>query len=692
MSATNIRFILLLMIKNESRIVRRAIASALPVVDAVCVCDTGSTDNTVELLTTHFPTLPVPAKLYTHTWTNFGVNRSLSFTAAQDFCASLGWNPATTYALALDADMELKVTPSFQKQALNKKGYSLIQKAGTLHYTNMRLMCLDQGWRCLGATHEYWDGPNEGTLDATQIWIDDKNDGGCKADKFERDERLLLAELAEQPTNARTHFYLAQTYKCLQQHTKAIEFYKKRIALGGWWEEVWDSHYMIAKMYLELNKPEKAELWVQRAQKVSNYRAEALYLLVHHFRCQPHDQWKAMHYYREAKKIPKPTVALFLESAVYDYLLDYEYTVLQYYVNPDRREGLRASIQYLCNASHAFESVFSNLEFYVSPLVPSKNANLVPGSFLALAPVPSATLLPTPSHRPYESSSTSLATHKNKLVGNVRYVNYSTSRQGNYASRDADGIVRTRNLFVPEFPEALPAAAADTPPPFLDASGIVPGLASYPTNVMGLEDVRIVSHNGALYYTAASKEHTNDNKVRVVFGEYPSLAKSVVLQPPQAAGPSDCEKNWLIVGDHPSSPAAPLFIYKWHPFQAGVVNPATQQLDITIEHETPPFFQKLRGSANPILIHDGKEEYLALVHVVKYGTPRKYYHLLVALDKATLKPTRISLPFYFETHGIEYCIGLAAQPDNKLLFVYSTFDAEPRQFVAPMAMFTFLDL
>jgi tetratricopeptide (TPR) repeat protein len=675
------RFILLLMIKNESRIVRRAIASALPIVDAVCVCDTGSTDDTVPLLTAHFPTLPVPAKLYHHTWTNFGVNRSLSFTAAQDFCASLGWNPATTYALALDADMELQVAPTFQKQTLDKKGYSLIQKAGTLHYTNMRLMRLDQPWRCVGATHEYWDGPNEGTLDATQIWIDDKNDGGCKADKFERDERLLLAELAEQPTNVRTHFYLAQTYKCLGNQTKAIEFYKKRIALGGWWEEVWYSHYMIAKLFLELHKPEKAELWVQRAQKVSNYRAEALYLLVHHFRCQPHDQWKAMHYYKEAKKIPKPAIALFLESAVYDYLLDYEYTVLQYYVNPDRREGLQASMKYLCNASqapYAFESVFSNLEFYVSPIVPSQSPFPIP----TLVPAS----LPTPPYGPYESSSTSLAYHKNTLVGNVRYVNYSTSRQGSYASRDADGIVRTRNLFVPEFPGDLAAAT-----PFLDASGVVPGLASYPTNVMGLEDVRIVSHNGTLYYTAASKEHTRDNKVRVVFGEYPSLAKSVVLQPPLVAGSSDCEKNWLAVGDHPLSPAAPLFIYNWHPFQAGVVNPATQQLDITIKHETPPFFQKLRGSANPILTNDGKE-YLALVHVVKYGTPRKYYHLLVALDKTTLKPTRISLPFYFETHGIEYCIGLAMQPDNKPLFVYSTFDAEPRQFVAPMTMFTFLPI
>jgi tetratricopeptide (TPR) repeat protein len=554
----------------------------------------------------------------------------------------------------------------------------LIQKAGTLHYANARLLRLDQTWRCVGATHEYWDGPNEGTLDADQIWIDDRNDGGCKADKFERDERLLLAELAEQPTNVRTHFYLAQTYKCLGQRAKAIEYYKKRIALGGWWEEVWYSHYMIAKAYLELNKPEKAELWVQRAQKVSNYRAEALYALVHHYRCQPSDQWKAMHYYKEAKKIAKPKVALFLESAVYDYLLDYEYTVLQYYVNPDRSEGLRASTQYLLapHGNHNMDSVFSNLEFYVSPLVPPKSP-----SFFPLKSTP----LPTPSYAPYESSSTSLATYKNTLIGNVRYVNYSTSRQGAYASRDADGIVRTRNVYVDSFSDcALPAE-----PSFLDASG-VPALPSYPTNVMGLEDMRIFVHNDQLFYTAASKEHNPQHRVQMVLGEYPSLANSRVLLAPTEAGDTYCEKNWLAIGDHPAS-SHPLFVYQWFPFQAGTIDPSDNRLQITIRHNTPPLFQRLRGSANPVLSHDCTE-YLALTHIVKYGTPRKYYHLIVALDKVTLRPTRISLPFYFETHGIEYCIGFTTEPDKKLLFVYSTFDAEPRKFTAPMEMFTFLRL
>ena len=266
-----IRVIVLLMIKNESRIIRRSIQAALKIADAVCVSDTGSTDDTVQILRDFYPSLPIPCKTYDHPWTNFGVNRTKSYNDAKQFCHELNWDPARTYVLAVDADMELVVEPSFNKQTdLGKKGYSLTQKAGTLHYINARLLRIDQPWKCVGATHEYWDGPNEGAVPDSKLWINDRNDGGCKSDKFTRDLAMLLEELKEQPKNVRTHFYLAQTYKCLGKKEESIDMYKKRIELGGWFEEVWFSHYMIAQQYMELKKYEEAEMWVLKAQAFNN--------------------------------------------------------------------------------------------------------------------------------------------------------------------------------------------------------------------------------------------------------------------------------------------------------------------------------------------------------------------------------------------------------------------------------------
>ena len=683
MSTDPIRIILLLMIKNESRIIERAIRSALPIVDAVCVSDTGSTDNTLEVLEALYPTLTVPCKTpssdpagtqrvpcktYDHPWTNFGVNRTKSFNDAKQFCHELDWNPARTYVLAVDADMELIIKTSFNKQAdLGLKGYSLTQKAGTLHYINARLLRIDCPWSCKGATHEYWDGPMEATLSDSKLWINDKNDGGCKADKYTRDRALLEKELIEQPTNVRTHFYLAQTYKCLGLYELSADMYKKRIALGGWFEEVWYSYFMVAEQMLLLDKPEEAEMWVLKGQAYNNYRAEALYILVKHFRIKG-QQWKAMHYYREAKQIPKPAVALFLQSDVYDHLLDYEYTVLQFYVNPLRKEGRRASMAYMLRdqCRPLLENVFSNMEFYVEPLLTGSDLQT----------------LHLPAIEPYRASSCSATLHEGTLVLNARYVNYSVSDKGDYSARDPENIVRTQNVFVPSIPSILTEGVTAQ---FIADD---PTLPSNPVNIMGLEDVRLYSEGSDLLYTATSKSCTSTGLYRMVLGTYDPSANQFchtrILEPPYA---SECEKNWLIVPKSSSSNNSPLFVYKWHPFEAGSVNDANQ-LQITLRHDTPPYFQKLRGSANGILVQD---RIWCLTHVVKYGSPRKYYHHIVVLNKVTLKPELISTPFYFQTHGIEYCLGfhLNGAKDGLILYV-STFDANPKAAMMPLTAFEFL--
>ena len=661
-----VRVIVLLMIKNESKIIRRSITSALSIADAICVSDTGSTDDTVQILKDFYPTLPIPGKTYEHPWINFGKSRTQSFLDAKALCEELKWNPEKTYALAIDADMELVVEAPFNKQTdLTGKGYSLTQKAGTLHYINARLLRLDQPWTCVGCTHEYWDGPNEGPISDSKLWINDRNDGGCKADKFTRDLAMLQEELKEQPTNVRTHFYLAQTFKCLGRHEESIEIYKKRIMLGGWFEEVWYSHYMIAHQYLELKKIEEAEFWTLKAQVFNNYRAEALYQLVKHFRIVG-QQWKAMHYYYEAKRIRKPDVALFLESEVYDHLLDYEYTVLQYYVNAaDRKEGLRSCIRYLQHplCFGYLENVFSNIEFYVQPLL------------LADHPI---TILPFPRQDAFHPSSCSLTKHQGQLMMNARYVNYATSEQGIYTVRESDGIVRTKNCFLPGIPGAFP------PIPSLTYVEEDPSLQQFPTNVMGLEDIRITSHKGKLFYTATSKSSTPDTKYRIILGSYgPTLTNSKVLESPSN---SDCEKNWLAISDLDLTSDTPLLIHKWHPFEVGRVEGT--KLNITTRFQTNPYFTKLRGSANAVRY---KDQYWVLTHVVKYGSPRKYYHHIVVLDGATLKPIRLSMPFYFKTHGIEYALGFHVDNDTAS-FAYSTFDSNPRMTSVPLGQFEFLAL
>ena len=43
-----------MIVKNESKIIARLLTSVSPIIDSYCICDTGSTDNTVEIIQNFF--------------------------------------------------------------------------------------------------------------------------------------------------------------------------------------------------------------------------------------------------------------------------------------------------------------------------------------------------------------------------------------------------------------------------------------------------------------------------------------------------------------------------------------------------------------------------------------------------------------------------------------------------------------
>jgi glycosyltransferase involved in cell wall biosynthesis len=176
------------MIKNEERILKRCLEAAEKVVDCFCICDTGSTDKTVEVAKEFLSTRT--GCITVEPWKNFGHNRTVSFKNAQAFIHNeLKWDLKETYGLLLDADM-IFVPGKLREHPLGAIGYRFIQIAGNLEYYNTRLVRMDYPWKCVSVTHEYWDGPTE-NMEKDICFIDDRNDGGCKHDKYERDQRLL---------------------------------------------------------------------------------------------------------------------------------------------------------------------------------------------------------------------------------------------------------------------------------------------------------------------------------------------------------------------------------------------------------------------------------------------------------------------------------------------------------------------
>jgi glycosyltransferase involved in cell wall biosynthesis len=310
---------LAMIMKNEGPILPRLFASIEGFVSEYCIVDTGSTDDTIQVL----KSMDMPGLLVEEPFVDFATTRNFLL----DTCRA---RTTCDYFVLLDADMVLKVGPEWDWAKLDGKDVYNVIQISSVEYENVRIVkrAADR-IKVVGATHEYYDVPSEyskGLLPKHLVYIDDVGDGKAKGDKFERDERLLRRELEKEPDNVRTVFYLANTLKDQGKCREAIPFYERRMAMGGWFAEADYSVFMLSTCYLQLGDLDNARKYAEMAAFTrAARRAEPLYYLALHL--HRHGRYQlAWHYAALASTIPQPDVslALFIATDIYDYWVAYE--------------------------------------------------------------------------------------------------------------------------------------------------------------------------------------------------------------------------------------------------------------------------------------------------------------------------------------------------------------------------------
>ena len=637
-----------MIVKNESRIIERLLETVAPIIDAYCIGDTGSTDDTKERITQFMTSRGIPGEVFEVPFKNFGYNRDVALKRADKWA---------DYALLLDADMKLVIGPDFRKEALTKDGYMCIQGNDRFEYYNTRIVRTGRGVRCVCPTHEYYDFPggldHNNKLEKSFMRIDDIGDGGCKADKFERDIRLLKEGLTEEPNNGRYHFYIANSYRDLGKKAEAIEWYQKRIMLGGWVEEIWNSWFEMGKCYFAIQDSAKAIETLLMAYNVRPQRAESLYEIVKYYRETGKHQ-SGMMLLEKARTIPFPTDdVLFIHRDVYDYLLEYEYSILAFYTKApiDHKRYLN-----LLGSGHYRQNVIDNYAFYVQSLNTMRDGALVKQRVdfgdrcekLVRGKVDA-----------FKSSSPCIIAYNEGYLLNVRYVNYNLDKNnGSYSFKHDDGKIITLNKCILLDRQLKPRKEF-----WLDR------VHREDTRYLGLEDVKVFAHEGELRFLGTTQDEHGNPRI----GEGTYNYRSDVLFPTVYPSPSNnsCEKNWV----HFHHRGELKTVYHWSPFLYGHLNGSKFDPEAAI-HEVPAFFRDLRGSTNGCVVpsKDGDELWF-LCHYVGYSAPRQYYHCFVVLDAETLRVKRHSILFKFEGEKIEYALGLVVEAD-RVLISYSKWDAE----------------
>ncbi|RSS73958.1 glycosyltransferase [Streptomyces sp. WAC06614] len=306
-----------MIVKNESAVIERCLASVRDLIDTWVISDTGSTDGTQDLIrrTLH----GIPGELHEEPWVNFGHNRSLNIAHA------LG---KADYLLLLDADLVIRREGPLPP--LTADSY-MLRHEGPTEYRIKRLVRGSIAWRYEGVTHEYLTCEGHDTernLDA--LVIEDYADGGSRHDKFERDARLLGAELERDPGNTRTVFYLAQTLRDMGDVPGAIALYERRATMGGWAEEIYFSLLQAGVLHAESGNWPAGMDALTRAWESRPERLEACYELASRLRLL--GRHRAAHAVTSAVlDRPAPDDLLFIQPWVYRWGLLFEHSITAYW-------------------------------------------------------------------------------------------------------------------------------------------------------------------------------------------------------------------------------------------------------------------------------------------------------------------------------------------------------------------------
>ena len=650
-----------MIVKNESKIITRLFDSILSIIDCYCICDTGSTDDTIEIIENYFKSKNKYGKVVKEPFKNFCHNRNFALQSCKDM---------SDYVLLLDADMILEIKKFDKKILKTADSFHILQGNESFYYQNMRIVKNNGLYKYVGVTHEYIDVPSDNTsasLDKNTIFIKDIGDGGSKQNKFERDLRLLIDGINEEPKNERYYFYLANTYHDLGRFCEAINVYKKRIELGGWYQEVWYSYFRIGLCYKNMNKFSDALYYWLEGYNYLPERLEGIYEIINHYRnISKHKLCK--YFYNLALDILNQNHTrdsyLFLHNDIYTYKLYYEYTIFASYINVKNINNEIIKVFNNCNEDHILNNLLSNMKFY-KDILNKQNVCVLDNS---------ANFNINNEDVKFISSSSCLIKNKNNdgYLLNIRYVNYLIQDNGNYINCEKNII--TSNQFI-ELDQKLNIIKNDWMNLTYDGRLYV-----------GIEDIKIFYDKNKENIKYIGTGFHSNNTIGIVSGIYDVNSKNFQINElKQNFNNTSCEKNWIFVNYNDDE----CVIYDWYPLKICKID-ENNMLKIVETKNMPKIYSKVRGSTcgfnyvkklgnnynGNIQISIEETEIWFVSHIVSYEKPRHYYHIISVFD-SNMNLLRYSAPFKFEGECIEYSLSIVVE-DEQVLINYSVWDRTTR--------------
>lgn len=304
---------LVMIVRDAQSVIVKTLRAIKPYIDHWTILDTGSVDNTPELIRKEMR--GKPGQLYREPFVDFATSRNrvleLARSRREDKCK---------YTIMLDDSYVLmngKKLIKFLKQKIPAEVYyiAIRDDLDRLYYSG-RILKTNSRLKYKYRVHEVIDYQGGVAIDffLSGIYIHDYKDIISKERteaRYRQDINFLMQDLQDYPNDTRVIYYLGNTFYSMKEFTLAKKYYHQRIEMKdqGVEDEVYQSYYLLGVIHEEEGDWEGAQKYYLLSAKQSPTRAEPLYRLgVKHY--QAKSTRVAYEYLKKAfsMKIPQETL------------------------------------------------------------------------------------------------------------------------------------------------------------------------------------------------------------------------------------------------------------------------------------------------------------------------------------------------------------------------------------------------
>jgi glycosyltransferase involved in cell wall biosynthesis len=263
---------LTMVVRNDASTIRHCLSSVRPLIDRWVIVDTGSTDGTAAIIKECLN--GIPGELTERPSRSAARNRNEALALAKG---------KAEYLLVMEANDWLEIDPAFQLPLLKEDAYKM--------WTIYNGPCRERYQLISSAVPWVWDGIISAVITCKKPYTVGALKGirhvinGGKARRDDISNPLELTEALERavhddPLNIDFIFALAESYKDAGEYEKAIDWYLKRLSIGGEEEEVFWSALQVAFCQQGLSRPDDVVIdSFLHAFRLRPYRPEPVFHL-----------------------------------------------------------------------------------------------------------------------------------------------------------------------------------------------------------------------------------------------------------------------------------------------------------------------------------------------------------------------------------------------------------------------------